>query len=216
MSEKSGFRISALVISLLMVLALFASCNNEAVTVPQETETERAVAVHISDETKTLLPTAGADVTHYRLLSVNESSSSRRSYDSGKVDRASAGAGGLFVNPNGSKKVLTGQYTFTLIGYVNETEVARDTTEAIINAKTESIAMTLETLSSAVSAGTKAIVKLPAELYAAITGTEGSFTGVTWTVSYWNAVTGTEAAVTVEDRTLLALWERKTGLPELV
>ena len=31
-----------------------------------------------------------------------------------------------------------------------------------------------------------------------------------------NHFTGTEAAVTVEDGTLLALWERKTGLPELV
>lgn len=31
-----------------------------------------------------------------------------------------------------------------------------------------------------------------------------------------NHFTGTEAAVTVKDGTLLALWERKTGLPELV
>lgn len=31
-----------------------------------------------------------------------------------------------------------------------------------------------------------------------------------------NHFTGKEAAVTVEDGTLLALWERKTGLPELV
>ena len=168
-------------VSILMIGIALAgtliSCDGAANAIPQDME-EVEVKASVIDETKSLEAyfgeTVANDVTHYRWVMTHKNPT--RVYDTGYVPRATAEDHQMFANMNGSHKILTGEYDWTFAGYVydgagsgdaNYHKVAEvSNTGEIINAKTQSVSIVLDTLVGQ-NLGAEITAKIPVDFYSA-------------------------------------------------
>ena len=168
-------------VSILMIGIALAgtliSCDGAANAIPQDME-EVEVKASVIDETKSLDAyfgdTVANNVTHYRWVMTHKNPT--RVYDTGYVPRATAEAHQMFANMNGTHKILTGEYDWTFSGYVydgagsgdaNYHKVAEvSNTGEIINAKTQSVAIELNTLVGQ-NLGAEITAKIPVDFYSA-------------------------------------------------
>ena len=169
------------IVTFLMIGAILAStvisCDGAANAIPQDME-EVEVKASVIDETKSLEAyfgeTVANDVTHYRWVMTHKNPT--RVYDTGYVPRATAEDNHMFANMNGTHKILTGEYDWTFSGYVydgagsgdaNYHKVAEvSNTGEIINAKTQSVAIELNTLVGQ-NLGAEITAKIPVDFYSA-------------------------------------------------
>ena len=168
-------------VSILMIGIALAgtliSCDGAANAIPQDME-EVEVKATIIDETKSLEAyfgeTVANNVTHYRWVMTHKNPT--RVYDTGYVPRATAEANEMFANMNGSHKILTGAYDWTFAGYVHDGAGSGDAnyhkvaeasnTDEIINAKTQSVSIVLDTLVGQ-NQGAEITAKIPVDFYSA-------------------------------------------------
>ena len=187
------------------------SCDGAANAIPQDME-EVEVKASVIDETKSLEAyfgeTVANDVTHYRWVMTHKNPT--RVYDTGYVPRVTAEAHQMFANMNGSHKILTGEYDWTFSGYVydgagsgdaNYHKVAEvSNTGEIINAKTQSVAIELNTLVGQ-NQGAEITAILPVDFYNAYTANAGR---LHLTVRAADAATGSPATITGDQGSLSA------------
>ena len=176
------------VMSVLMIGIFLAgsliSCEGNVNSLPTDEEVE--VKASVIDETKSLEAyfgdTVANNITHYRWIMTHRNPN--RVYDTGYVERSVAESGFMYANMNGTThKILTGEYDWVFTGYVNDgagnadanyhkvAEVSKS--GEIVNAKTSSIAIVLDTLKGQ-NQGAEITAKLPVEFYAAYTADPAS------------------------------------------
>ena len=176
------------VMSVLMIGIFLAgsliSCEGNVNSLPSDEEVE--VKASVIDETKSLEAyfgdTVANNVTHYRWVMTHRNPN--RVYDTGYVERSVAESGFMYANMNGTAhKILTGEYDWVFTGYVNDGAGTADAnyhkvaevskSGEIVNAKTSSIAIVLDTLKGQ-NQGAEITAKLPVEFYAAYTADPAS------------------------------------------
>ena len=202
-------------VSILMIGIALAgtliSCDGAANAIPQDME-EVEVKASVIDETKSLEAyfgeTVANNVTHYRWVMTHKNPT--RVYDTGYVPRATAEAHQMFANMNGTHKILTGEYDWTFSGYVydgvgsgdaNYHKVAEvSNTGEIINAKTQSVAIELNTLVGQ-NQGAEITAILPVDFYNAYTANSNR---LHLTVSAADTATGSPATITGDQGSLSA------------
>lgn len=200
--------VSFLMIGLALAGTLISCDGTNAIAAANMDEVE--VKALVVDETKSLDATFGAtvanDVTHYRWVMTHKNPT--RVYDTGYVPRATAEANQLYANMNGSHKILTGAYDWTFSGYVCDGAGTADAnyhlvaqvskSDEIINAKTPSVAVVLDTLTGQ-NQGAEITAIVPVDFYSAY---QSGPARVRATISAVNAVTGEPAVFSGDQGTI--------------
>lgn len=155
--------VSFLMIGLALAGTLISCDGNAAINMAEEEKVvvsasvmdeTKSLEAHVADGTENGFSAASYNnITHYKWIMKTDSP--KRVYDSGYITRAEAGAGHLYANPYDNHEIVTGRYQYDFYGYVYDDihneylQVAEaHATDVIVNAKTQSISITLSQLSN--------------------------------------------------------------------
>lgn len=180
--------VSFLMIGLALAGTLISCDGNAAMNMADEEKV--VVSASVMDETKSLEAHVSTgentfsdasynNITHYKWIMKTDSP--KRVYDSGYITRAEATAGHLYANPYDNHEIVTGRYQYDFYGYVYDDihneylQVAEaHATDVIVNAKTQSISITLSQLSNGQNSsanlkndGTIIYAQMPIDFYRA-------------------------------------------------
>lgn len=155
--------VSFLMIGLALAGTLISCDGNAAMNVAEEEKVvvsasvmdeTKSLEAHVADGTENGFSAASYNnITHYKWIMKTDSP--KRVYDSGYITRAEAEARHLYANPYDNHEIVTGRYQYDFYGYVYDDihneylQVAEaHATDVIVNAKTQSISITLSQLSN--------------------------------------------------------------------
>ena len=181
--------VSFLMIGLALAGTLISCDGNAAMNMADEEKVvvsasvmdeTKSLEAHVADGTENGFSAASYNnITHYKWIMKTDSP--KRVYDSGYITRAEAEANHLYANPYDNHEIVTGRYQYDFYGYVYDDihneylQVAEAHAEdVIVNAKTQSISITLQQLSNGQNGsdelknrGTVIYAQLPIDFYRA-------------------------------------------------